>query len=102
MIGRLWNQTCPSVGLGSEHIMCQGSNVERRRQVGGLCYEGIRECRRRKVVTASRQFSEVDKTAVSVKWLDQHGVVKELVSFAFNMVDYSEAVILSNDRKNLP
>ena len=58
-------------------------------------YDGMNEGSRRKVVAAFRQLIEVDnhKALVSVKSLDQHRVVKELVAAAFDKNKFAGAKI---------
>ena len=49
-----------------------------------IVYEGVKESSRRKAVLALRPFIEVDNKALtSVKLLDQHRVVTELVGPKF-------------------
>ena len=57
--------------------------------------DGIMEGRRRKKVAAVRQFVEVDKhkALVSVKLLDQHRAVQEVVIPAFDRKNFPEASV---------
>ena len=61
-------------------------------------YDGMNEGSRRKVVAAFRQLIEVDnhKALVSVKSLDQHRVVKEVVA------QRSSLLMLEKERVRMP
>ena len=57
------------------------AKLQERENVIEVAYDGIKESLRRKVATALRHFIEEDnkQALVSVKLLDQHRVVNELV-----------------------
>ena len=58
------------------------ANLQDKENFIKVVYDGNKEGSRRKMVTAWRRFIEVDchKALVSVKLLDQHRVVKEVLA----------------------
>ena len=66
------------------------ANLQKEENFIEVVNEGIKESSRRKVVQAPSQSIEVDnhKALDSVKLLDPHRVVRELVGPTFNLMDH--------------